>query len=202
MIVDLPPVLLSDDAITLAPQLDAVILVVAGGAHPSRGRGPRSGAARQYPCHRHGAQSLLGIRNARLLKCQAHVRREILRIEGKAVRGVARSAIPVSEPAPSPYPDPCWTMPSPSPRASMLVTGDVGCGKTTVIRHFLNRSGAGFSVEAPVEHAREPGTAAAVDRGGAGPGYRYGHDRGVLPTFSRARQARVCRRSPHSPGRR
>jgi protein-tyrosine kinase len=31
VIVDLPPVLLSDDALTLAPQLDAVILVVAEG---------------------------------------------------------------------------------------------------------------------------------------------------------------------------
>ena len=28
----------------------------------------------------------------------------------------------------------------------VLVTGDVGCGKTTVIRHFLNRSGSGLSV--------------------------------------------------------
>ncbi len=28
----------------------------------------------------------------------------------------------------------------------VLVTGDVGCGKTTVIRHFLNRSAAGLSV--------------------------------------------------------
>jgi general secretion pathway protein A len=28
----------------------------------------------------------------------------------------------------------------------VLVTGDVGCGKTTVMRHFLNRSGAGLSV--------------------------------------------------------
>jgi Mrp family chromosome partitioning ATPase len=31
MIVDLPPVLLSDDAITIAPRLDAVILVVTEG---------------------------------------------------------------------------------------------------------------------------------------------------------------------------
>ncbi len=31
MIVDLPPVLLSDDALTVAPQLDAVVLVVAEG---------------------------------------------------------------------------------------------------------------------------------------------------------------------------
>jgi Mrp family chromosome partitioning ATPase len=31
MIVDLPPVLLSDDAITLAPSLDAVVLVVTEG---------------------------------------------------------------------------------------------------------------------------------------------------------------------------
>ena len=28
----------------------------------------------------------------------------------------------------------------------VLVTGDVGCGKTTVVRHFLNRSGSGLSV--------------------------------------------------------
>ena len=28
----------------------------------------------------------------------------------------------------------------------VLVTGDVGCGKTTVIRHFLSRSGSGLSV--------------------------------------------------------
>jgi protein-tyrosine kinase len=31
MIIDLPPVLLSDDALTLAPRLDAVVLVVTEG---------------------------------------------------------------------------------------------------------------------------------------------------------------------------
>ena len=140
VIFDLPPVLGSDDALAFAPQVDSALMVV-GDNLTKRDELDRSfELMREIPVM---GTVLNGSRNERsagyaYVLGSAHDVREVLRLPREAFRAHARPAFPVPRAAPPARPAAAGVR-ARQRGAFLLITGEVGSGKTTLIRHLLGR---------------------------------------------------------------